>query len=80
MMQSSMGFNELLSALRSCFSPTGSHRNLDSELDLPQEAFHPLHELLRSLGKRKSRVILKTRVLSVCDVTRKIKLALKFLL
>ena len=42
--------------------------------------FIPLHELLRSLGKRKSRVILKTRVLSVCDVTRKIKLALKFLL
>ena len=42
--------------------------------------FITLHELLRSLGKRKSRVILKTRVLFVSDVTRKIKLALKFLL
>ena len=34
--------------------------------------FIPLHELARSLGKRKSRVILKTHALSVCDVPSKI--------
>ena len=37
-----------------------------------RKCFIPLHELARSLGERKSRVVLQAHVLSGCDVTSKI--------